>query len=427
MNIKKFRSYFNSFWLTFFLVMIINQLLLFVIFHLVSVRPTAKDLTQIFGASLEMARYFDEQDPLHGLDNLRSHLKNYPAIEIEKKIVEPEKIPWSLFGIRMLKNAVLQNYAGVLDVGYMKKPNGSNTLVFQNTQEPIISLRVSFGTTTIAEQYLQYALVLVLIISVWAAYWISSRIVRPLESLSASAIRLGGSNGSSSIDLNQFSVPEIRKLANTLNEMQEKIDSNIREREALLSGVTHDIRTPLSRMRIALELNNHAECEFKDELLEDINEMNTIIQQFNELAKLNVEIAEPWQMININELIREIQLKYSRAKVELTLNLCPDLRYLKLKPLSITRLLYNLIDNAYRHGNSDVTISTYQNHREVMISVSNPVSADIQEHDTYQDPIFNHKTGLGLKIINRLVDVHNATITQSTVYGVREYRLVFLG
>ena len=62
-----------------------------------------------------------------------------------------------------------------------------------------------------------------------------------------------------------------------------------------------------------------------------------------------------------------------------------------------------------------------------MISVSNPVSSEVQEHDAYQDPIFNHKTGLGLKIINRLVDVHNATITQSTVYGVREYRLVFLG
>lgn len=427
MNLKRFRSYFSSFWLTFFTVMIINQLLLFGIFHLITVRPTAKDLTQIFGASLEMARYIDQQDPVHGLENIRGLLKNYPAIEIENKPFQSENMPWPLFGIRMLRNAVLQNYAGIVDAGYKKKPDGSNTLVFQTAQEPFVNVSVSFGTTTIAQQYLQYAVALILAISLWAAYWISSRIVRPLESLAAAAKRLSSSSSSSSIDLKNYSAPEIKKLAKTLNEMQEKIDNNIREREALLASVTHDIRTPLSRMRIALELDKQSHSEFKNELLEDINEMNTIIQQFNELAKLNIEVNEPWALVNFNDLIQVVQAKYKRANILLNTNLCAELRPINVKPLSITRLLYNLIDNAYRHGNSDVTISTYQNYREVMISVSNPVSSKVQEHDTYQDPIFNHKTGLGLKIINRLVDVHNATITQSTVYGVREYRLVFLG
>ena len=423
----KFRSYFNSFWLSFFVVMIINQLLLFAIFHLITVRPSAKDLTQMFGASLEMARYLDQQDPEHGLDAIKLQFKNYPSVEIEKKQYEMTELPWNLFGLRMLKNSLKQNYSDVIDVGYMKKADGANALVFQSVQKPVISLRVSFGSTTLAQQYLEYSLGLVLAISLWAAYWISSRIVRPLESLSASAVSLSSSSSSSSIDLARYDLPEIKKLATTLNEMQQKIDGNIREREALLSSVTHDIRTPLSRMRIALELDKHSNSEFKSELLEDINEMNTIIQQFNELAKLNIEVNEPWLLVDLNELITEIQSKYKRANINLNINLCADLRRLKVKPLSITRLLYNLIDNAYRHGNSDVTVSTFQNHREVMISVSNPVSDQIQDHDTYQDPIFNHKTGLGLKIIKRLVDVHNATITQSTVYGVREYRLIFLG
>lgn len=408
-------------------MMIINQILLFAIFHFITVRPSAKDLTQMFGASVVMARSLDQQDPEHGLELIQSQLKNYPSIEVQKKQYEMTDLPWYFFGLKTLKNSIALNYSNDLDVGFVKRADGVNTLVVQTVQKPVISLRISFGSTTLAEQYLEYSLGLVLLICLWAAYWISSRIVHPLESLSVAAIKLSSSSSSSSIDLTQYQLPEIKKLATTMNEMQLKIDNNIREREALLSSVTHDIRTPLSRMRIALELDKHSNSEFKSELLEDINEMNTIIQQFNELAKLNIEINEPWFQVDLNELIKEIQNKYKRANINLNTNLCPDLRYLKVKPLSITRLLYNLIDNAYRHGNSDVTVSTFQNHREVMISVSNPVSDEIQDHDTYEDPIFNHKTGLGLKIIKRLVDVHNATITQSTVYGVREYRLIFLG
>ena len=423
----KLRSYFNSFWLSFFVIMIINQILLFAIFHFITVRPSAKDLTQMFGASVSMARYLDQQDPEHGLEVLQSQLKNYPSIEIQKKQYELIDLPWYFFGLRTLKNSILQNYSNDLEVGFVKNSDGVNSLVVQTEQKPVISLRISFGSSTLAEQYFKYSLVLVLLLCLWAAYWISSRIVHPLESLSGAAIKLSSSSSSSSIDLTQYQLPEIKKLATTLNEMQQKIDNNIREREALLSSVTHDIRTPLSRMRIALELDKHSNSEFKSELLEDINEMNTIIQQFNELAKLNIEINEPWFQVDLNELIKEIQNKYKRANINLNTNLCPDLRYLKVKPLSITRLLYNLIDNAYRHGNSDVTVSTYQNHREIMISVSNPISDQRQDHDTYEDPIFNHKTGLGLKIINRLVDVHNATITQSTVYGVCEYRIIFPG
>lgn len=422
MSLKKIRTYYSSFWISFFGIMLLNQILLFAIFHLVTIRPTAKDMTQLFGASIEMARYLDLQDPEHGVDNLNLRIKQYPAISIEKKEYQLEEIPWKYLGLRMVRNSIMSKFGNEVAVGFVHKENGSNLLIIQSKKSPVIALTVSFGATLIAQQYLQYSLILVLLISIWAAFWISSRIVKPLESLSESAIKLS----SSSIDLTQFSLPEIKSLAKTLNHMQEKIDTNIREREALLSSVTHDIRTPLSRMRIALELDKNSHSEFKNELLDDINEMNTIIQQFNELAKLNIEVNEPWAYVNLNEMIKEIQTKYKRANIHLNTNLSDGLRSIEVKPLSITRLLYNLIDNAYRHGNSDVTISTYQNHREVMISVSNPVSPETQEHDTYQDPIYNHKTGLGLKIIKRLVDVHNATITESTFYGVREYRLVFL-
>ena len=427
---RNVRGFFSSFWLTFLAVMIVNQILLFAIFHIITIRPSAHDLTQMFGVTLEVAKYIDQHDPENGLIKLQNQFKDYPSIEISKKSYVVSDIPWSLFGLKMLRNSIVNSYSEKIDVGFFVGPDGKKSLIFQTKQAPFISLRVVFNASTLAEQYLKYSFGLVLLISLWAAYWISSRIVEPLNRLSDSALKIATTTttttGAEPIDLELFPLPEIKKLASTYNVMRETIDQNIKDREALLSSVTHDIRTPLSRMRLALDLNKDINPSFKDEFLDDIKEMNTIIQQFNELAKLNLEIEEPWKLVDLNELIKTIQLKYQRAHVDLKTNLCPELRKLNVKYLSITRLLYNLIDNAYRHGNSDVTISTYQNHREIMISVSNPLPDASLGYESYEDPIFNHKTGLGLKIINRLADVHNATITQSTLYGVREYRLIFM-
>jgi signal transduction histidine kinase len=94
-----------------------------------------------------------------------------------------------------------------------------------------------------------------------------------------------------------------------------------------------------------------------------------------------------------------------------------------LKPLSMTRLLYNLIDNGYRFGNGNVKVTTFQNDKEIIIVVSNPIEDNKTSFKT--DPIFNHNTGLGLRLVQKFAQLHNAKLIEIKTQSIREYRVIF--
>lgn len=423
MKYIKFRTYFSSFWLTFLLTLIVNQLLLFAIFHFVLIRPVANDLSQIFGVTIEAAKLINANDPQNGLNQLQNLTSAYPSITISNNNHDLENIPWRFFGLKMMGKSLSNMNKQKIAVGFIPKYN--NKIIIKTTEHPIISMIISFEGGMVAQKYLEYSFLLVILISICASYWISARILEPLDSLSKSAIMLTKIDKFNSIKIDKASLPEIKQLANTLNNMRKIIDSTIKERESLLAGVTHDLRTPLSRIRIAVELETFNTPSFKDELLEDIYEMNHIIQQFNELARLEIEVKEQWELSNLNQLILDIDRKYKRANININLNLCENLTDLMLKPLSITRLLYNLIDNGCRFGNGNVTVSTFQNEKEIIIVVSNPIDKDIILSNYKTDPIFTHNTGLGLRLVQKFSEQHNAKLIEIKTQDTREYRVIF--
>jgi signal transduction histidine kinase len=423
MKYIKFRTYFSSFWLTFLLTLIVNQLLLFAIFHFVLIRPVANDLSQVFGVTIEAAKLINANDPKNGLTQLQNLTSAYPSITISNNNHDLVNIPWRFFGLKMMGKSLSSMNKQKIEVGFIPKYN--NKLIIKTTEQPVISMVISFEGGMVAQKYLEYSFLLVILISICASYWISARILEPLDSLSKSAIMLTKIDKFNSIKIDKASLPEIKQLANTLNNMRKIIDSTIKERESLLAGVTHDLRTPLSRIRIAVELETFNTPSFKDELLEDIYEMNHIIQQFNELARLEIEVKEQWEVSNLNSLILDIDRKYKRANININLNLCENLRDLMLKPLSITRLLYNLIDNGCRFGNGNVTVSTFQNEKEIIIVVSNPIDKDTNLSNYKTDPIFTHNTGLGLRLVQKFSEQHNAKLIEIKTQDTREYRVIF--
>jgi len=419
----KFRTYLSSFWLTFFLTLIVNQFLLFVIFYFILIKPISNDLSQLFGVTLEAIKIIDTHDPVNGLSQIKNITSTYTSISINnQKNHDLKAIPWQLLGLKLISEKLIAINKQKIEIGFVSTPD--SRLIIQTIEKPVISMEIRLQGST-ATKYLEYSLLLVILISICASYWISSRILEPLDSLSKSALMLTKIDTFNTINTNQFNLPEIRRLANTLNSMRKIIDSNIKERESLLAGVTHDLRTPLSRIRIAIELENFNTPSFKDELLEDIYEMNSIIQQFNELARLEIDIKEQWELINLNNLIIDIYKKYKRANINIDLILCENLRSLMIKPLSITRLLYNLIDNGYRFGTGNVSVTTYQNQKEIIVIVSNPISNSIDTPNYNIDPIFNHSTGLGLRLVQKFAELHNANLIEIKTKDIREYRVIF--
>lgn len=423
MKLIKFRTYLSSFWLTFLLTLIVNQFLLFVIFYFVLIRPISNDLSQLFGVTLEAIKLIETHDPVKGLSQIKNNISTYTSISINnQKNHDLKAIPWQLLGLKLISEKLIAINKQKIEIGFVSTPD--SRLIIQTVEKPIISMEIRLQGG-MATQYLEYSFLLVILISICASYWISSRILEPLDSLSKSALMLTKIDTFNTINTNQFNLPEIRQLANTLNSMRKIIDSNIKERESLLAGVTHDLRTPLSRIRIAIELENFNTPSFKHELLEDIYEMNCIIQQFNELARLEIEIKEQWELINLNNLIIDIYKKYKRANINIDLNLCENLRSLMIKPLSITRLLYNLIDNGYRFGTGNVSVTTYQNQKEIIVIVSNPISNSRNTPNYNIDPIFNHSTGLGLRLVQKFAELHNANLIEIKTKDIREYRVIF--
>jgi two-component system osmolarity sensor histidine kinase EnvZ len=108
-----------------------------------------------------------------------------------------------------------------------------------------------------------------------------------------------------------------------------------------MAEISHDLRTPLSRLSLAVEILDLGSSPFIANMRADIEEMGDILRQAIELACTTIDNNEAWVPGDINQLLSEVQSKYQRASVSLQLDLV-TIPKIRLKTLALTRLLYNL-------------------------------------------------------------------------------------
>lgn len=430
MRIGNIRLLRNSFWLWFVAALTLNQIAVFSIFYFVLMKPATEVVTEVVGSVYEASRLIDQLDPQSGITRLQKITAHFPGIEFKTTRVKPEEIPKRYFGLQIMKRNLESRYNGTIRVGYAGPPDQG--LLIQSSDRPDLTLQISFQGRYLALYYSLSSILLIIIISLGAAFWISNRLVHPLQYLSNAANKLGYDKDFRQILIPPRSSPEIVQLAETLNEMRTMLDRAIQEREDLLSSVTHDLRTPLSRIRMAIELEGQTNNPFMQRLLEDIIEMNDILEQFNELSRLNIEINEPWAQGSIKTLIQNIERKYQRAGISLNIRIDGDLPEITHKPLAMTRLLYNLIDNAYQHGCGDVLITAEAHDGKLLLQISNPVSEEDEGSGlirSLRGKESGKTAGLGLSIVRRFTEVHGAELEESTANDIRTYtlKIAYLG
>jgi two-component system osmolarity sensor histidine kinase EnvZ len=130
-------------------------------------------------------------------------------------------------------------------------------------------------------QWLGWGLALVAL-SLAGAWFIASDLARPLAPVTRAALRIGG--GGAHQPLAEEGPRELRTVAKAFNRMASSLESMERERAMVLAGISHDLRTPLSRLRLALEMSG-AESGASDAMIEDIGEIDAIIGQFLDFAR----------------------------------------------------------------------------------------------------------------------------------------------
>lgn len=235
---------------------------------------------------------------------------------------------------------------------------------------------------------------------------------RPLKRLANAARRIG--RGEIVSNLTQETGPrEIQAVNTAFMQMSKDLQQASRERSLLLAGISHDLRTPLTRMRLTAELLG--ESEFTEGMIRDIEDMNAILNQFIMFVRDGSD--EKTETGDLNEVIVEVVSQFESDGAVLRIDLHPVPPIL-LKRLSLKRMFANLIGNAIRHGGGEVDVSCAMADSEIRVIVSDrgPGLAEQDLQELFQpfargDQSRSTKgSGLGLAIVKRVVDMHHGRV-----------------
>tara|TARA_R110001599_G_scaffold191150_1_gene385903 strand:- start:8819 stop:10120 length:1302 start_codon:yes stop_codon:yes gene_type:complete len=251
-----------------------------------------------------------------------------------------------------------------------------------------------------------------------AAAWVFVRqLNNPLKTLERAARRIGKGHSVRLLDTN--CPAEIAEVYRAFNQMAYDVEEANRDRSMLLAGVSHDLRTPLTRMRLSTELLSSADPDLTEGMIRDIEDMDAILDQFMSFMRDgSTEANEPE---DINEIIREVVAPQNTGEERVRLCLEP-VPLIKLRRLSMKRVIGNLIDNALHHGGSGIEVCTYvtraaaQPYLVVSILDRGP-GIDPTECEALFTPFTRGDrarttkgTGLGLAIVKRIAESHGATV-----------------
>lgn len=256
---------------------------------------------------------------------------------------------------------------------------------------------------------------LVLALAVVGAFLVVARINRPLRELTRAAEQLG--RGTTPQRITETGPVEIRTLAQAFNNMAADIRRQDEERALLLAGVSHDLRTPLARIRLALEmLDDHGASDLKDGVAQDIGDIDAAIGQFLDFAR-PIDAETVATDADLNALVQSVVGRYTRLGKNMRFAPGP-LPQLPLRAQALQRLLTNLIDNALRHGGDNVDIRTGLEGKTAYIEIMDRgpgiPEADaermLQPFTRMDNARSTSGTGLGLAIVDRIARLHGGSI-----------------
>lgn len=249
---------------------------------------------------------------------------------------------------------------------------------------------------------------MVFLLALVGAYFIARQVAWPLKRLEQAAHEVG--EGHTPPPLPERGAQEIATVSHAFNQMSSDLAASERERALVLAGISHDLRTPLTRVRIAAELT--ADASLREGLVADVEQMDAVIQQFLDYARLDEsEVSVP---TDVPALVRETANSFAAQARSLELDLQP-LSTLSVRPLLLKRALSNLLENAIKYGGGEITVQLHRTEHAVELSVADRGTGIPEaERETAKRPFMRLQTarsdasgsGLGLAIVERAAHLH---------------------
>jgi signal transduction histidine kinase len=333
--------------------------------------------------------------------------------------------------------AVVATIAAALGDRY---PTTVNT-VSGNLQHLQVHLRLSDGSPLTIDLRsmpsipLSHWLPLVLLaqmIVLGACCWFAVRIAtRPLKELAQAADTLGPDMCATRLAENGPS--EVAHAAKAFNAMQDRISTYMTERIQILAAISHDLQTPITRMRLRADLLDDSELQSK--LQQDLREMEALVREGVTYARTLHGAVESPRRIDPDALLDSLVCDYLDAGKAVSLRGKIGTTLLT-RPQALRRILGNLIDNALKFaGASELQVDTSQEGQVIIAVLDRGPGIPTQELDTVFQPFYRVEgsrnrdsggTGLGLAIARQLSLAMNASLSlQNRPDGGLEARLTF--
>lgn len=305
-----------------------------------------------------------------------------------------------------------------LEIVGVETPSGSVTVV----AAAVLDIEDSI-TTLLGLMALAYPLLLGLVgLTVW---WVTGRALDPVESMRVEADRI------THTDLHRrLPVPasddEIRRLAETMNEMLGRLETSAEQHYQFVADASHELKSPVAAIRTMLEVAraNPRSVDFEnlmDDLLHEDLRLEMLVGDLLTLARADEQaLAIRAIDVDLDDLVRsEVQMVVGRSSAPVDLSEVDPVR-VSADPDRLRQLLRNLLDNSLRHARSGVWVATNRQGNEAVVVVSNdgdPIPADERER------IFERfvrlddgrsrddgGTGLGLPVVEAIARAHGGRV-----------------
>ena len=250
------------------------------------------------------------------------------------------------------------------------------------------------------------------LILLFLSYFLMNKQLKPLKRLAIIAETFG--RGLDAPELKSVGAYEIRQTSQAFNQMRTRINRFLKQRTDMLAGVSHDLRTPLTRMKLQVSLIKDKKA--KSELELDINEMTAMLDSYVSFVK--TESPETIENIVINDLIKDCAKNFDRSKYKIQINEKNTIQT-SGRPIQLKRAFQNIINNSKRYGDK-IVINIYLNDDGCNIEINDNGPGIPKEsfEDVFKpfftlDPSRNKlkgESGLGLTITRDIIRSHGGEI-----------------
>ena len=398
----------------FFVPIIVIVLLTAFVFYQTSWSIISKRLTESVAADINVLVKLINGDLTDNAINIANQ-----DFKMKINIINDKQLLSSKFSLNsgILSNRLNQSLSNLkkkfdYDLSNLKE----GVLIYIQIEEDILEINVDKDRL-----YSESAFVFLLwmifasIILFFMSYFLMSRQLRPLKRLAIIAETFG--RGLDAPDIKTAGAYEIRQTANAFNQMRTRIKRFLKQRTEMLAGVSHDLRTPLTRMKLQISLMKDEKA--KSELEVDVNEMTSMLDSYVSFVK--TESPEPIETIIINELISDIVKTFEKNGVELTLKEKNTIQT-SGRQIQLKRAFNNIIDNSQRYAKK-IEIILYTNEKDCVIEFND--DGEGIPRDKYEDvfkPFFTldpsrnklkGESGLGLTITRDIIRSHGGDVKLS--------------